>query len=224
MMCARCGYRQPTFDVLGDDDFEILNKDRYEVTYKSGETICKQGAALSHISCFVHGMAKICIEGLNGKNLLMKIVKPGDMIGGPGLFTDFRNHYTVTALTEVMVCQLEINAFQTVVNKNIKFAVGMLKRSNLQAANNFDKFINLTQKHMPGRIAEAIIYLADQVHQSNDFTTPISRQDLADMTSMTKESAIRILKEFKDSGFITNGGNHFKITNREALEKVRISG
>jgi CRP/FNR family transcriptional regulator, polysaccharide utilization system transcription regulator len=77
---------------------------------------------------------------------------------------------------------------------------------------------------MPGRIADVLIYLKDKVYLTNPFHTTLSRQDLADMSGMSKESAIRILREFKDEGIIQVSGNDFEILNFEHLVKISQTG
>ena len=222
--CKNCSLRQTIFDSLTDDEYEIIDKDRYEVRYNAGETISKQGTALTHISCFTSGMAKVYIEGLREKNMIIEIVKAGDMIGGPGMYTDFRHHHTITALTETNLCQIDVHAFEQVVASNNVFAMALLKANNHRLSMSFGKFVHLTQKHMAGRMADALIYLADDIHNAPQFHTALSRQDLADMTAMTKESTIRILKGFREDNIIYCEGNHFEIIDRSRLEQISEKG
>jgi CRP/FNR family transcriptional regulator len=224
LKCEGCCYKQNIFKLLDKRDLEVIEQNRYEVRFKPGETIFKQGTALTHIACVTSGYAKIFIEGICDKNLIIKILKPNEMVGGPGMYTDFKFHYTVTALTEVRSCFIDVNDFKKAIEMNSKFAFEILKHTNSQAIRNFKKFINLTQKHMHGRIADAIFYLSDNIYKSDHFETPISRQDLADMTAMTKESAIRILKKFKDDEIIDVNGNNFRIMDRESLINISKKG
>jgi len=52
----------------------------------------------------------------------------------------------------------------------------------------------------------------------------ISRQDLADISGMSKESAIRILKEFKDEGILSIDGNVVHILNPQQLKQISQTG
>jgi CRP/FNR family transcriptional regulator len=52
----------------------------------------------------------------------------------------------------------------------------------------------------------------------------MSRQDLADMTNLSKESVIRILKEFKTEEVIVLEGDHIQIPKIERLEKISLVG
>ena len=77
---------------------------------------------------------------------------------------------------------------------------------------------------MPGKVAEMIIFLYKEIYKSNPFRFSLSRQDLADMVSITKEGTIRVLKEFKDAGHIRIQGNEMEILNEKALIQIAENG
>ena len=77
---------------------------------------------------------------------------------------------------------------------------------------------------MHGRIADVIFYLTDKIYCQNPFNMSISRQDLADLSGMSKESAIRILKEFKEEGILTVQGNTIEILNTKQLRQISETG
>ncbi len=43
------------FCHLSDDQLEYINKDRFEVHFRKGEVIFKQGGPLTHIACLTTG-------------------------------------------------------------------------------------------------------------------------------------------------------------------------
>jgi CRP/FNR family transcriptional regulator len=77
---------------------------------------------------------------------------------------------------------------------------------------------------MPGRVADLLLYLKNEIFLCNPFNTRLSRQELADMTGMTMESFIRILKEFKVSGIIAVDGSNIHILDEEALMLISRKG
>jgi CRP/FNR family transcriptional regulator len=72
-------------------------------------------------------------------------------------------------------------------------------------------------------MAESIIYLTDQIFMNGSIKN-VSKQDLAELTAMTKESAIRVLKEFKEDGIIEIVDHKINILDRKALEQVARHG
>ena len=77
---------------------------------------------------------------------------------------------------------------------------------------------------MPGRVADTLLYLKKDIYKSNPFSVPFTRQDLAEMSNMTKESFVRILQEFKNSKLIKTKGNTFEIIDENALLSVSKNG
>jgi len=200
-----------------------MNSNRYEVSFKAGEIIFKQGTPSPHFVCITTGLAKIYIEGY-GKNLILGLVKPVEYIFGPGIYVDNRHHYSAAAVEDSTACLVDVNTYKQIIRENPDFAEEFIRRVSLQAIFNFDQFLSLTQKQMNGRIADALLYLSETIYCSNPFKMTISRQDLADLSGMSKESAIRILKEFKEDGILSVEGNNFHILQLQQLRKISETG
>jgi CRP/FNR family transcriptional regulator len=222
--CEDCNRKSTLFNLLNPEETKILNEDRFEVVFKAGENIAKQGTNLTHIINLTSGYAKLYIEGINDRNLLLNLIGPYSILGGPGVFTDQRHHFSVTALEQCSVCFINVENFKKVINSNAVFTAKFLEHLNLKQAMLYDKLICLTQKQMHGKIADALIYLAEKIYMSLDFELTISRQDLADMTAMSKDSAIRILKEFEKDGIIKMDGRKTSIPRLELLKEISVKG
>lgn len=221
--CVDCNCKSSVFKKLTVPELELMNQNRFEVTFKAGEIMFKQGTPSPHFLCITKGMAKIYIEGL-GKNLILGLVKPVEYIFGPGIYLDNRHHYSASAVENSAACLVDVNTYKLLVRKNPDFAEEFIRRFSQQAIINFDQFISLTQKQMHGRIADALIYLSEKVYCRNPFELTISRQDLADLSGMSKESAIRILKEFKEEGVLTAEGSFIHILNQGQLQHISETG
>jgi CRP/FNR family transcriptional regulator len=222
--CEDCNRRSELFKLLNPEEIQIINEDRFEVQFKSGENIAKQGTNLTHIINLTSGIAKIYIEGINDRNLLLNLIGPDSIIAGPGVFTDQRFHFSITALEPSSVCFISVDNFKKVINTNAQFTVKYLEYLNLKQSLLYDKLVSLTQKQMHGKIADALIYLSEKIYGSMQFDLTISRQDLADMTAMSKDSAIRILKELEKDGIIVIKGRNISIPGMEALKEISAKG
>jgi CRP/FNR family transcriptional regulator, polysaccharide utilization system transcription regulator len=222
--CKECTNKIPVFEVLTDEQYEMLDKVRYEVKFRPGETIFKQGTALTHIITVTQGLVKVYLEGINNRNLILRFARPVTMIGGPGIFTDYRHHVTIMAVEETQACFIEVSTLVKIIEQNKDFAIGLLKWVNVHTMTNYTKYIELTQKGMHGRIAGALLYLHNEVFQAQFGEIKIVRQDLADLTAMSKESAIRILKEFKDEELITIQGNIIVLNDLKKLASISQRG
>jgi CRP-like cAMP-binding protein len=221
--CQHCFKKSPLFSLLDSDELELLNNDRMEASYKAGEIIYKQGTPLTHLVIIHDGFGKIFIEGVNGRNLILHYTQLLDVYGGIGVFIDKRHYSSLMAITDCDTCFIDVNAFKTVLNNNQLFRDAYLKEYSMRVQHVYNQFAVLTQKNMEGRMAESILYLKDEVFH-NGSIKDIPKQDLAELTAMTKESAIRVLKDFKDEGHIEINGKTISILDKKALQQIALRG
>ncbi|NOX85984.1 MAG: Crp/Fnr family transcriptional regulator [Chlorobi bacterium] len=212
------------FCFLTEDQLNSVSESRLEVQYNKGEVIFKKGGPLTHIICISKGLAKVSLENDSGKRVLLGLVKPVEFISGPGFLIDGQHHFTVTAIEDTEACFIDIRLFKEVMSNNPDFLMELVKYLNKHIVRYFNKISNLAHKHMHGKMADTLLYLADEVYHSDTFETFLSRQDLADMSAMTKESSIRILKEFKDDGIIDFNNTRFKILKKKSLMQISKNG
>lgn len=222
--CSDCNDKADIFGCLCQAELNQIDAKRIEVNFKAGELIFKQGTPNMHFLCLTKGKVKTYIEGFNGKNLILSVVKPIEYILGPGIYADHLHHFSAIAIEDSVACLVDIDTFKSLIRNNHDFAEDFLRKVSLQSIDNYELFISLTQKQMPGRIADVLINLKEKVYNSNPFHTTLSRQDLADMSGMSKESAIRILREFKDMGIISVEGNDFHILDIDHLHHISQTG
>jgi CRP/FNR family transcriptional regulator len=88
----------------------------------------------------------------------------------------------------------------------------------------FERFVSLTQKQMHGRIADVLIYLAENIYNNQTFEIALSRQDISEFSGMSKDSAIRILKEFESEGIIEANGKTISINKMDLLKEISAKG
>lgn len=222
--CQECMNKAPYFKILSPEELEILSRDRYSLRYKAGEMILKQGTSSTHVLSLIDGIVKIYIEGMGERNLLLSLQKPWALLGGPGLHSDRKVHYSVSALTDVSICFIVLENFNKVMSINCRFANQLIGHISRHSVLLFDKMISLTQKQMHGRMADGLLYLSKDFFESDTFKLYLSRQEIADLTAMSKDSAIRILKDFERDGLITLNGNELSVLNTDQLQNISLKG
>jgi len=222
--CENCVVSWKNFRNLKKDELKLVNENRYEATFKAGEIILKQGSPAASAVFLSSGIAKIYIEGLDGKNFILGLALPSDLILGPGVHISNRNSYSVSALTVVQACFINFEIINRLIQQNPAFAIGMLEDLSNKSQVVHNKLVSLTQKKMPGRIAEALLFLSDSVFKENEFDLLLSRQELGDMTNMAKESVVRILRELEGTGVIESGCSRVKIIDKEKLRLISERG
>jgi CRP-like cAMP-binding protein len=222
--CENCIVSWKNFKNLSQSEIRLVNENRYEATFKPGEIILKQGSPASNAVFLASGMAKVYIEGLDGKSFILGIALPSQILIGPGVHVHTRLSYSVSALTVVQACFISFDIMNQMIRQNADFAYGMIEDLSTKSYVIHNKLVSLTQKKMPGRLAEAILFFAEEVYKSDEFNMILSRKELGEMTNMAKESVVRILKELESAGVINASCSKIQILDREKLRLISERG
>lgn len=219
-----CGPGPGIFNALNEEQLQLVFSNRFKVEFKPGETIVKQGSALTHVIYLVEGKAKVLLEDSANQDILLQILQQPDVIIGPGFNKDYRHYCSVVAIEDTKACFVDVNIFKSFVEANPQFALELVVFLNTGYIKLYDKLKSLANKHMNGRLADTLLYLSEEVYKSTEFETSLSRLDIANMSSMTKESVIRTLKNFKEDGIIDAQSDSFRILKKDVLLDISKKG
>lgn len=195
-----------------------------EVQCKPGEHIIKEGMLSSHIAYLKKGLAKIHMVGPGGQDQILKIVSEGAYIGIQTILADSIHRYSASTLQDSSVCYINIDLFKELIKKNSNFAFELIMFLCSDELSYFERFVNLSQKQVNGRLADAIIDFSNTLQEKDVFMMPLSRSDLAALIGARRESIARAMKEFIDIGVIEVKGKQFQIVNKPLLEKISLKG
>ena len=87
--------------------------------------------------------------------------------------------------------------------------------------------VNLTQKHIRGRLAESLLHLIDNYGYDEDGSTIamyMSREDLANMSNMTTSNAIRTLSQFAQEQLVSIDGRKIQVLNESEIKRISRLG
>lgn len=224
--CVNCfpGKDAVLFKSLSTDELEYLMQCKQNIVFNPGETIIKQNTSTTHFVCLKQGMAKMVAESSRGKNVILKILTGNSLITAGGVVSDDIRHFTVSAITRIECCFIDSDRLHKLLENNSKFAYELLKYNNRQNIQMLESLVGLTQKYMPGRVADTLLYLKNQIYQTNPFICNLNKQELAEMSGMTKESFIRSLKELELSGIVRHNRREIEILSEDELLMISRNG
>ena len=222
--CQNCKYRSHLFDKLTEEELKIVNDNKQTCLVSKGDTICVAGEPIREFMYLVEGLVKLQKIDKSGKSQIVSVARPLDFVGLLTVFSNQNYQYTITALVDSRFCKIDINVMRELAAKNGQFALDILK----YISNISDEIIRHTyainSKNLRGRIAMILLDFANKYFDSDSFTLPLSRKELAELIDMTPENVIRILSEFRRDDLVNVKGKHIEILNRKLLEKIRDLG
>jgi CRP/FNR family transcriptional regulator, polysaccharide utilization system transcription regulator len=221
-----CNHCDDLCEFIKHSDQELpndSNKLLAQVHYKKKETIVKQGSHSSHVIYLKSGLIKVIAERRNDKNVILKIVPPKNFIGLTHMNADTYN-FTAVSLRECEVCLWPKESIFNLMRRNNGFAQIIFKAHSKYSDLLVNKISSLGTKQMHGRLADVILYLCDAEFKDTNVFEAITRKDIAEMSGMSSESAIRLLTEFENDGLIKTEGKKLEINNLELLTRLSEVG
>ncbi len=222
--CTISSHHCRCFDKLTEEENELLEKNSVTINYRKGEVICKQGSFVSQVMYVEKGLAKVFLD--NGTNsLVLKIIPDGNLLGLASVSMEY-NTYQYSAMTyiDTVVKQIDINLFRELLNRNPAFAKEVIDILSANSVQIYGRFFCLTHKQAFGRLADILLCLSERIFKSKEFDLPLSRKDLAELSGMSSETVIRILKKFSEEGLISMNGKEFIVHNYERLQQISDKG
>jgi len=221
--CEKCSNRCDIYDAIMLTGKTFTDARTIQAQFRKHEKICRQGDNVSHAIYLVEGSAKLYIEGINGHNIILYLMKPPAYIGLLSFFESIHYTYSVSALEESKVCMVDLNFLKGLYLENHEVLLKLNKAFGKSVANIMNKLICLNQKNIRGRIAESLLYL-EAFYGMNKFNLSISRKEMGELSAISEENTVRLLTELRKEGIIHTEGREIEIIDRLLLQKISDLG
>ena len=219
-----CEQQMPYSQLLDKEQVELLQRNSNVVSYNKKDIVFRQNTRTSHIMLMVSGLVKIFKEGRNERTVLLRIATPGEYIGMMSVMGDQIHQYSATVVENADICFIDINAYRNVLMENGKFSLQLMNLISQDGLFIFNRLMNQTHKQLPGRIADVLLYFAEQIYKQPHFDFPLTRRELAELAGTTKESFIRTLTEFKNDKIIYLDGSRVEIISMDIVKTLSELG
>lgn len=187
-------------------------------SYKKGQYIFTENSLPIGLFCVSSGMIKLVKYGSGGKEQILRIAKPGDFVGFRSLITRRTYNASAIAISDASVCVVPRKDFQHLLQTNAAFSAQVMQQLCSLAEQTEDKLTDIAYKPARGRIADALLLLGSA--KVNQDGIQLSREELASFTGTVKETAIRILSEFKKNKLIAINRRKIEILDPTKLKQM----
>ena len=198
--------KAPLFAGLEDEAASALAAAMGTIKLNRGEVLFHEGDKEDRLYVVVSGKIKLGRSGSAGRENLLAILGPGQMFGELSLFDPGPRSSTATAVTACEIRTLEHDELMGWLGGRPEVALGLLGQlaARLRRAN--DVVADLVFSDVPGRVAKALLDLADRfgrtaddgVHVHHDLT----QEELAQLVGASRETVNKALADFASRGWL----------------------
>jgi CRP/FNR family transcriptional regulator len=219
--CHECQARPVSiFCSLSKDEISNVSKYKTVTSYKKKSIIFQQGAQPHGIYTVNSGKVKIYQVTETGKEQIVRMAKKGDVLGYRALITADKYSCTAEVIEESNICFIPKSVFLDMTTQNGSISNNLLKLLSTDLKRAENKIANLVDKPVRERLAEALLFLKETYGFEGDNATlniVLTREDIANIVGTSKETAIRLLSEFKDEHLVEFEGKKIKLSNIRSL-------
>jgi CRP-like cAMP-binding protein len=213
--------------VLTEKEREILRNHSSIQHFKRNELIYFEGDEPRDMMCLLKGKVKIFKEGVGGRSQIIRMIKPIQYFGYRAYFAQEDYLTNASAFESSTVCLIPMTVVMELLMGNPNLAMFFIRQLSFDLGVADERTVNLTQKHIRGRLAESILFLKDSYGLEEDGATLsiyLAREDLASLSNMTTSNAIRTLSTFAAERIIALDGRKIKLIDEERLRKISKLG
>lgn len=195
--------------------------------FKKNQRIYAEGDEPEYLWCLLKGKVKLFKDGIGGRAQILRMMRPVQYFGYRAYFAREQYVSSTAAFEPSVLGSIPMSLVEDLINNNTKLAWFFIHELSRNLGGSDTKIVNLTQKHIRGRLAEALILLRDNYgYEEDDSTLNIymAREDLANLSNMTTSNAIRTLSDFSNEKLITVDGRRIQILNESQLRKTSKFG
>ena len=220
--CEACPVRhQGMFCDLGREDLRDLGRSHTANTYSKRSIIFYEGNPAMGIFCVASGKVKIYKHGINGQIQIVRLARPGDLLGYRALLAGEPYSATAEVIEEAVICFLDKTMVLSLIRRNPPLSLRLLRKVAQELRVSEERMLDLVQKPVTHRVATLLLALQQQFGETSPrgirLNISLTREEMAEMIGTTAESLIRTLSEFRQRGLIELDAHEVRIKNPQLL-------
>ena len=198
--------RAPMFAALDPEAAAALRSSMDTVNLNKGQVLFNEGERGERLYIITDGKMKLGHTSSDGRESLLAVLGPGELLGELSLFDPGPRTATATALTETSLMGLGHNALRPWLTGRPEVAEALLQALALRLRRTNEQMADLVFSDVPGRVAKTLLELGekfgrplpDGIHVTHDMT----QEELAQLVGASRETVNKALADFAARGWI----------------------
>ena len=223
MLCMekiRCMKDLAIFSALNITEREKIGALAGKKVYRKNEYIFREGEPADTIYLIKYGRVRLVKISMNGKEIILDILKEDDIFGENTFFDDARHNMFAQTLEETFICSCNRDSFVLLL-QNPQTSLKIIQLLGKKLNNYTEQVASIAFRDVKGRISAAILRLADEYGKPSPVGTTIdidlTHQDMANLVNASRVMVTNVLSNLKQEGAITSKGHRLTLLNREIL-------
>lgn len=213
--CIICLKELPLFFGLSQEEFDHVCLCATKQIFLKGSNIVRQGDFNSTIYLIKLGKLKLVQCSTKGREIILNIIGPGDILGETNLFKEKELTFSAVAMEDVKVCSFSKDQFEKLVITNPRVAIKIINYLSDKLNDSFQQAGDSRGNSIRDKLLQLFIRLADdhgkKTPSEKIIEVKITQQDIADMIGASRVMVVQTLKELQTKGVIGKRGKYYTL-------------
>jgi CRP/FNR family cyclic AMP-dependent transcriptional regulator len=197
----------PLFSGFADDQLATLTQVVTRRSVPRGSMLMAQGDPTDSLYIIISGRLKVMMGDAEGKEVILAMLGPGEIVGEMGLIDDSPRSATVTAVEPSELLAISKREFRRCLAENFDMAMGVMRGLVRRLREADRKIGSLALLDVYGRVARLLIDMSENVNGQKVVTKRLPKQDIAKMIGASREMVSRVMKDLQLGGYIEPRGS-----------------
>jgi len=223
--CESCGLRAAGFFCqLNPATLKDFNAVRTTATYPGGSILYIEKQDPRGVFVLCAGEVKLSISSSAGKTLILRIAKPGEILGLMAVLANTPYEVTAETLHPCQVAFIRREDFLQLLTKHPEMHQGVVKQLTTLYSGACEQLRTVgLSASAPEKVARLLLDWSSDGKQTKSgmqIKVPLTHEEIAEFVGTTRETVTRTLSEFKTKQLVVLQGSTLTISNRAALESI----
>jgi CRP/FNR family transcriptional regulator len=201
------------------NDFDAVKSSS---AYPEGAMLFLEKQQARGVFVLCEGEIKLTVSSSEGKTLILRIAKPGEILGLMATLSGEPYELTAETLRPCQVTFIRREEFLKFVAKHPEATQGVVKQlsANYHSACEQLKTVGLSSS-APEKLARLLLGWSaggEETKLGTRITMPLTHQEIAEFIGSSRETVTRTLSDFRSRHLVTMKGSTLMIADRPALQ------
>jgi CRP-like cAMP-binding protein len=187
--CRTCGIRDTVlFADLNEQDFNMIHAPIDHLAFRAGAALYAEGSRSAGVYTLRSGMVKLVRVTTDGRQRIVRVLRPGDVVGLEALGTG-QHDCEAVALTEVSVCRIPLGVIHTLGANSPRLHMRLMQKWQQALKDAEDWLADLNYGTARQRVANFILKMCNP--SEGNKVTLFARDDMGAMMDLKLETVSR---------------------------------
>jgi CRP/FNR family cyclic AMP-dependent transcriptional regulator len=209
--------------ALSTEETAALRAPAMVRSFPRGTALFHERQAADRVLVVLEGCVKLSCVSEGGKEVVLAIRGPGDLLGELAAIDGEPRSATVTALKPVEALSLSAGDFRSFLEAHPRVALALLTVLTRRLRDADRKRVEFAAEDTMTRVAARIVELSerfgDKVARGLEIDLPISQEELAGWTGCSRDSVVNALQAMRGLGWIETQRRQILVRDIDALRR-----